>query len=652
MRGLSLFLLLLVGAFGADWHPLDPAHLALKTPRIDKDADAEAIFWEVRVEDEAQGGDPKTTLRHYLRVKIFTERGRESRGTVDITFAGKTNIIDIAGRTIKPDGSIVELKKDAVFERTVVKLGGMKVKTKSFAMPGVEPGAIIEYRWREVRNDALANYIRLYFQQEIPVWFVKYYIKPFSNPYFPFAMRTRTFHCQPTPFAQEPQGFYSTALQNVPAFREEPRMPAQDQVKAWMLIYYSEDKKLSPDKYWKEYGKELFQNNKPGMKVNDQVKKLAVSLTQDASTHEDKLKRLVDYCRTNIKNIWSDSSGVSAEAREAYFKKRSETPADTIKNGMGSGHDINLLFAALATASGYDARLAKLSDGSDLAFDKEMADSYFLNAYDVAVKVDGQWKLYDPGTPYLQPGVLRWQEEGQQALISDPKDPVFVQTPISTPEFSLIRRKAALRLDEAGTLEGDLTVEHTGHSGVAQKNSFDADSPEKRVETLIERAKDRLSTAEVSEVAIENVTDHDKPFSYRYKIKVPGYAQRTGRRLFVQPAYFQRNVGPMFATSQRTYPIFYNYPWTEHDSVTIELPEGYSLDHAESPAGSKIANVGTYDVNLSVTKDGKKLVYERKFRWGNEGRLYFPASAYAELKRVFDYIHQQDGHAITLKQDQ
>ena len=122
---------------GLEWKPVDPADLALKSPRVEKDADAEAIFWEVWVMDELQGSDPHTVLTHYVRMKIFTDRGREKHSTIDLPFAGKNRIADIAGRTIKPDGSILDLKKDAVFERTLLKVGGLKVQAKSFAMPGV-----------------------------------------------------------------------------------------------------------------------------------------------------------------------------------------------------------------------------------------------------------------------------------------------------------------------------------------------------------------------------------------------------------------------------------------------------------------------------------------------------------------------------------
>ena len=32
---------------GDDWRPVDPSHLAMKTSLVEKDADAEALFWEI-----------------------------------------------------------------------------------------------------------------------------------------------------------------------------------------------------------------------------------------------------------------------------------------------------------------------------------------------------------------------------------------------------------------------------------------------------------------------------------------------------------------------------------------------------------------------------------------------------------------------------
>src|SRR5256714_3550839 len=242
-----------VRASGDEWKPIDPAHLALKTSTVEKDADAEGLFWEVRIDDNPEGD---LIFNHYIRVKVFTDHGRESQSKIDLLygklFGSEIKIKDIAARTIKPDGSIVELKKEDIFERTVVKASGLKVKAKSFAMPGGEPGAIIEYRWREVRGDSISNYDRLEFSRDIPVRLVKYYIKPYTGPYFPYGMRGQPFNGQSTPFQKEKDGYYSTTMTNVPAFREEPYMPPEYSVRPWMLIYYSEDKKLSAAEVWKQ----------------------------------------------------------------------------------------------------------------------------------------------------------------------------------------------------------------------------------------------------------------------------------------------------------------------------------------------------------------------------------------------------------------
>ena len=299
-----------------DWKPIDPAEFQSKTSVVEPNADAEGIFWEVRVQDEYEGTVPRTVLWHYIRIRIFTDHGKEAHSSVDITFLNSRRIDNIAGRTIKPDGKIIELKKEDIFERTIVKAGGIKLKAKSFAMPGVEPGSIIEYRWKETRNDSLANYMRLDFQRDIPMRLVKYYIKPLELTYSTWGMRAQFFHCPFSPFVREKDGFFSTKMEKVPAFHEEPRMPPEYEVRPWLLIYYTEDKKLNPDKYWPQFAKEAHEEVKSRLKVNDDVKKAAATTVGDAGTPEQKLARIFEFCRTKIKNVNSVASGMTAEERE------------------------------------------------------------------------------------------------------------------------------------------------------------------------------------------------------------------------------------------------------------------------------------------------------------------------------------------------
>jgi Domain of Unknown Function with PDB structure (DUF3857)/Transglutaminase-like superfamily len=648
---LCLFLLFPVPAraAGDDWKPIDQAQLSLKSSTVEKDADAEGLFWEVKIDDNPEGD---LIFNHYLRVKVFTERGRESQSKIDLPFGnligGETKIQDIAARTIKPDGSIVELKKEDIFERTIVKISGLKVKARSFAMPAVEPGCIIEYRWREVRVYSDANYVRLQFQRDIPVQRVKYSIKPMQ--YVGANFNSITLHGQSTPWAKETGGFYTTTMTNMPAVHEESRMPPEDQIKTWMLVYYQRAgfNKSDPEKYWAELGRDFYERNKSLIKANDEVKQMAASLVDGAKSEDEKLERLFDFCRYKIKNKNNDASGLTPEERTKA--KENKNPSDTLKRGVGDGGDIDLLFAALANASGFDARIVLAPDRGDIFFDKSLPNAYFVDPRYIAVNVGGNWKFFKPGYNYVPYGMLLWQQEGQQALITDPKAPVWVNTPLSSPEKSLIKRIANLKLAEDGTMEGDVRLEFNGHPSIERKEDIDEESETQREEKLKEEIKAQMSAAEVTNIKIENVTDHVKPLVYTYHVRFPGYAQRTGKRIFLQPAFFQYGLGPLFATTGRTYPIYFHYPWSEDDQVEISLPKGYALDNADAPSPFGGGGISDYKPSLAASTDGSLLVYKRSFYFGKGGNILFPVESYSQLKNYFDMMHKQDNHSIALKQ--
>jgi len=638
-----------VWAAGDDWKPIDPAQLALKNSTVEKEADAEGLFWEVRMDDNPEGD---LIFNHYLRVKVFTERGRESQSKIDL-FYGKlygsnVKISDIAARTIKPDGTIIELKKEDIFDRTVVKASGLKFKARSFAMPGVEPGCIIEYRWRETRVDTNADYVRLNFQRDIPVQRIQYLVKPFA--YEGATFNSIVLHGTPTKWAKEKNGFYSTIMTNVPGIHDESRMPPEDQVKTWMLVFYqsSTDDRSDPDKYWTKIGKYYYDQTKSLIKPNDEVKKMAASLVAEAKTDDEKLERLFEFCRTKIKNVSLDSSGMTPD--ELKKIKENKNPSDTLKRGMGNSANIDQLFAALANASGLDARIVLAPDRGDMFFDKTLPNSYFIDPMNIAVKVGGNWKFFNPGYPHIPFGMLRWQEEGQQSLITDPSQPVWVETPMSGPDKSLVKRSAKLKLSEDGTLEGDVHIEYTGHFAIERKMEIDEESESQREDDLREEMKGQMSAAEISNIKVENVMEYNKPLVYNFHVRVPNYAQRTGKRIFLQPAFFQHGEAPLFATTDRKYPIYFHYPWSEDDRVDIELPKGYAFDNADAPAPFGSGQISEYKVSIQASTDGTLLIYKRNFFFGGAGTVLFPVESYVPLKNYFDVMHKQDSHSLALKQ--
>lgn len=648
---LSIFWLLFISASTAfaqvEWRSVSPAELQMKTPVVEADADAEAIFWEIRLDDKKL---EQLAYNHYVRVKIFTERGREKFSKIDIPFTKGKKVKDIAARVIKADGTIVEVAQTDIFERDLIKAGGVKIKAKSFAMPGIEPGVIVEYQYRETFKGDSAGGERLIFQREIPMQRVTYYVRPYSGT----KLRFTSFNMPDVKFTlEEKSKFYVGTMTNVPAMKEEPYMPPNDEVRSWTFLTYPpfgiENQAIGSFFSWAlfsgQYGGLQAKINKGGKLV----KKTTEELTAGIASQDEKLRKIYEFAQTQIKNLSYDNSLTEEQLEKIDIDKID----DILKNRAGNAFHVNMLFASIASAAGFETRLMFSSNRSEIFFDpQKLPYASFLHWAGIGVKIGAEWKFFDPGTPYLAYGDMFWHDENTYAMLIDESGYAWLKTPLVKYEDSMAKRTAKFKLLDDGTLEGDVRVEYTGNQAVTRRESSYRDSATKREEDFKEEMKQRLSTAEISAVSIENVENPSKPLTVSYKVRVPNYAQKTGKRLFLQPGFFEYGTNPLFSSATRKYDIFFPYPWSEKDEIEIQLPQGFSLDSAESPAPIADPNkIGSLDVKISIARDKNILLYKRDFHFGGGSNILFPASVYQPLKNLFDAFHKVDTHTITLKQN-
>src|SRR5207247_8337782 len=134
---------------------------------------------------------------------------------------------------------------------------------------------------------------------------------------------------------------------------------------------------------------------------------------------------------------------------------------------------------------------------------------------------------FSPAEYYTTFGMMGWVEENETALITDPKELIWQQIPLSPAEKSRAIRTGRFKILEDGTLEGEARIEYTGHWSEYQKRLNYGDSAAQQEKTLKDMIKRNiLSTAEVESFTIENANDPNKPFVYTFKIKVPNYASK------------------------------------------------------------------------------------------------------------------------------
>jgi hypothetical protein len=622
------------------WRPVSQAELDMKTPKVEPDADAEAIFWEVRVDDKKLS---KLTYKHYVRVKIFTERGRERFAKMDIPFMKGKKVEDVAARVIRPDGSIVELKPTDIFDREIARAGKLRVQAKSFAVPGIEPGVIVEYQYSEsIKGDSAAGE-RLVFQRDIPMQRVSYAVRPYEGSLLSF----NSYNMPDTKFVKGADGFFTATLTDVPAYKEEPYMPPDDEVRKWVYVSY---RNLGSLLQWGMLGMRWGNFLKSMSKPKKDIRMKAEELTAGAANEEEKVRRIYDFVQKRIKNVSLDPSFTDEEMKDLDI----DSASDILKRGMGASIHIDVLFASLAKASGVDIAMVLAGDRSDNFFNPDKYPfANFVQWSGFAVKIGTQWKFFDPCVPYMPFGGTPWHREDVRALIITEDNYVWYTVPPSDPSASPARRTADLKLLSDGTLEGQVKIEYEGHQALSRRIDQFKDSPSKREETFRDEVKGNLSNAEITNVSILNFDDNSKPLTYVFNVKVPGYAQKAGRRLLLQPGFFESGSKPMFSSATRTYSVTFPYAWSEQDAITIKLPDGYELDGADSPGEvADSSRIGSDKISISIDKTANVLHYNRKFHFGGGGKLIFPVTTYQPLKSLFDAFHKADTHAISIRQKQ
>lgn len=135
-----------VFCFAADFPPVTPEEL--KMTSIPEQPGAPAVIL-LREEIDDDMNNVKSV---HERIKILTDAGREY-ANVEIPYSRRAFTIGgIAGRTTHSDGTVVPFEGKP-FDKTVLKGGKIKVNVKSFSLPDVQVGSVIEFRYEKRYDD-------------------------------------------------------------------------------------------------------------------------------------------------------------------------------------------------------------------------------------------------------------------------------------------------------------------------------------------------------------------------------------------------------------------------------------------------------------------------------------------------------------------
>src|SRR5208282_3677254 len=156
---------------GDEWQPIDPAELKMTSEPLAPGAPAIYLYRQV------DRDDVRAEETVYARIKILTEEGRKY-ADVEIPFVKQQgNISGLRARSIRPDGTAVNFD-GKVYEKTVVKARGFSFLAKTFTIPDVQAGSIIEYRYTSTWSQEWVYDSRWVLSEELFTKHAKFSLKP------------------------------------------------------------------------------------------------------------------------------------------------------------------------------------------------------------------------------------------------------------------------------------------------------------------------------------------------------------------------------------------------------------------------------------------------------------------------------------------
>lgn len=635
-----------------DWLPITPQDLAFKDVPGSPGAPAVMLYYRHDIDDNSQSEFV------YARIKVLSAKGQ---GYADVEVPLVNIIVDLAdlkARTIRPDGSTVDFT-GKVFEKTIFKGRGVKLFAKTFTMPEVAPGSIIEYKYRLVYRKELvwAGFFtegRWVLQHDLYTVKEDFTFKPYTGGVFQssgslnFMWDGATVSYVSLNMKDKPKnngGNIEYSAQNVPGFESEAFMPPEDNFKPSVRFFYLPKGEPSTEKLWREIGEGENTIEQRFVAGDHGVKEAALKAIGTETDTELKLRLL--YARAQeIRNL-SYERPRSREERQKENLKPNEYVSDVLAHGYGHRDEITLLFIAMARAAGFEASSVHASNRREMFFSRELLSMRQLEGDLAAVHLNSADVYLEPGTRYCPFGVLSWTYTATDALKLDKKGGSFIKIPPAGAESSTTQRIASLKLGQDGALTGTINVQFKGQEALERRlSAIDHDEAGRR-KALEDEMKEWLPAGTTVQVAaVQGWEAEDEPLAVQFTVQVPAYASATGKRLLMPAYVFKTTESAAFSAIERKYPVYFAHAFAERDDITIQFPPGVSVEILPHQQEAKLP----YARYASLTKsDGQSVNIRRVLLFNG---IYFDATKYPELKDFFGKVHLGDEEQVVLHEGQ
>lgn len=625
---------------GIGFQTVSPDELKMTSEPLAPGAPAIILYRQVDRDDD----DRSSHEDNYFRIKILTEEGR-NYANVEIPFVEGVQIVGkVNARTIRPDGSIAEFG-GRVFEKELVKGRGVRYLAKTFTLPDVQVGGIIEYFYTvNFRGEIFDSHWIL--SADLFTRKAQFSLRPYTGPY-PYSKYGVSWSWQHLPPGAVPKEGKDHVVRmeadNISAFQTEDYMPPANELKSRVdFIYQVGGADKDQQTFWMRIGKQGSDGLESFIGKRKAMEQAVAQIVSPNDSPEVKLRKI--YARVQQLRNTSYEVRKTEEEEKREKEKLPENVEDVWKRGYGNDIQLTWLFLGLVRAAEFEAYGCWVSGRREYFFTPVTMQSAKLNAGVVLVKLNGKELYFDPGGAFTPFGLLNWWETGVPGLRLNKDGGTWIQTTLPHASESRIERVGKLKLSDTGDVEGKLTVTYIGleamYHRMDEKNADDV----ARKKYLEERVTTQIGVPAEAELTNKpDWTSSETPLVAEFNLKIPGWASNAGKRVLVPGAIFTAGEKGVFEHANRVQPIYFEYPYQKVDDVTIELPPGWQVGSVPPPQDLN-GKVILYNAKVEQSAGTLRLTRKLTIDLLLLDQKYYPA-----LRNFFQLIRTSDGVQIVLQ---
>ncbi len=578
----------------------------------------------------------------FTRIKILTPEGTKF-GSISVPSTPVWRLRDLDARTVLPDGSVVPLEGETTFKKSYsAEFGGDLI---SFVMPDVEPGAIIDYRYRHY-FDSLFFPEPWFFESELPTQSSRFVCD------IPQIYQYDTdFRCSSgIAVGQEKRGYVAgtlltyTAEQVAPVPNEPASVPFADLACQVTLL---------PTSFRLPRRRRIVASWFP-VNVLDSWRNVINHFVGDRDNGYGHLRSDIGTTNRQARRIGAGLKGQRERAEAVYRWVRDEI---TTRGPPGIGTGVRRADGLIKRREASRSEKAlllqlmlkalKIPSSAGLTRNRyagqivtEVPNPAQFDSILVVAEIDDSRVFLFPADRRLAFGALPPALEGVACLLIDERHEVWVTTPLSPPSQQNVFLE--LTLDEAGVLSGTGAMTLTGHH--AFNVLLRRPTRQATLAGWIGWIEDNLPGFSVQAIGVtEEVEKRLVQVGWEIKAREETVLSDEASIGVAAPFAVTRNQFTQ-APEQRQTPLLLAFSETQNLNLTLTWPPGWVVDYRPRLRSVETA-IGSLKTALSIDEQERSLTLKRVFtRDSNELTI----QEYGALHQLYREIVANDAEEIIL----